>query len=63
MQSLDTSLEVLSMEIKDERLPDREDQALVSAKEDALELVGVVGFGRGVLFEPVGDLLGTGRIS
>lgn len=56
MQSLDTSLEVLSMKIKHERLPNGEDQALVSAKEDALELVGVVGFGRSVLFEPVGNL-------
>jgi hypothetical protein len=53
MQSLNRRLEVLTVEIKDERLSDRENETLVGFEKHALQFVGVIGFGGCVLLEPV----------
>lgn len=53
----DGRAEVLTVKVKDEGLSDRDDEAVVGALEDGLELVGrVLCAGRGVLLEPERDL-------
>lgn len=56
LHALDCRAEVLSMEVEDERLADRDDQAVVCAAEDVLKFVGGVGGRLRVLLEPVADL-------
>lgn len=64
VQPLHGRPQVLPVKVKDERLADRDNQAVVSATEHVLELVGRVGGRLRILFEPVGDLIrGSARVS
>lgn len=56
VEGLDGTAEVLTVEVEDERLSDGEDQSLVGADEDGLELVRRVSRRLSVLLEPVADL-------
>lgn len=62
VQALDGGPQVLTVKVKHEGLADRDDQAVVSAAEDVLELVGRIGSRLGILFEPVRDLVSTGIV-
>lgn len=62
VQALDGGPQVLTVKVKYEGLADRDDQTVVRAAEDVLELVGRIGSRLGILFEPVRDLVQTGLV-